>query len=92
MKDLRSWKELEAVKTQLEENLQLIASLDKSDKDASITRLTQELANIREEHSALQDMLMAQNDTLRQVTNNHSTELEEAARGVGAWKPWPSAM
>lgn len=73
--------ELESVKAQLEESRQLIASLDKSDKDVAISRLSQELANLREEHAALQDMLMAQNDTLRQVTNNHSTELEEAAKG-----------
>lgn len=73
--------ELQATKAHLEENLQLVASLDKSDKDATITRLSQDLANLREEHSALQDMLMAQNDTLRQVTNNHTTELEEAAKG-----------
>lgn len=73
--------ELEAAKSQLEETRQLIASLDKSDKDAAITRLSQDLANLREEHAALQDMLMAQNGTLRQVTNNHTTELEEAAKG-----------
>lgn len=73
--------ELEATKSQLEETRQLIASLDKSDKDAAITRLSLDLANLREEHAALQDMLMAQNDTLRQVTNNHTTELEEAAKG-----------
>jgi conserved oligomeric Golgi complex subunit 6 len=72
--------ELTAVKIQLEESRQLLSSLDKSDKDAAITRLSQDLANLREEHSALQDMLMAQNDTLRQVTNNHTTELEEAAK------------
>lgn len=73
--------ELETTKAQLEGTRQLLNTLDKSDKDTSITRLTQDLANLREEHAALQDMLMAQNDTLRQVTNNHTTELEEAAKG-----------
>lgn len=73
--------ELEAAKAHLEETRQLLSTLDKSDKDATLTRMSQDLANLREEHSALQDMLMAQNDTLRQVTNNHTTELEEAAKG-----------
>ncbi|EKM61154.1 uncharacterized protein PHACADRAFT_247574 [Phanerochaete carnosa HHB-10118-sp] len=73
-------RELEITKAQLDETRQLLQTLDKSDKDVAITRLTQDLANLREEHSALQDMLMAQNDTLRQVTNNHTTELEEAAK------------
>lgn len=74
-------RELQTTKAQLEEARQVLTSLDKSDKDVTITRLTQDLANLREEHAALQDMLMAQNDTLRQVTNNHTTELEEAAKG-----------
>lgn len=74
-------KELESTKLQLEQARQIVSTLDKSDKDATLARLSQDLANLREEHSALQDMLMAQNDTLRQVTNNHTTELEEAAKG-----------
>lgn len=73
--------ELESTKSQLEEARSLISSLDKSDKDATVARLSQDLTNLREEHAALQDMLMAQNETLRSITNNHTTELEEAAKG-----------
>jgi conserved oligomeric Golgi complex subunit 6 len=73
--------ESESLKTQLEEAKQLIASLDKSDKDATIARLSKEVSNANEEHAALKDMFMASNEHLREITNNHVTELEEAAKG-----------
>lgn len=72
--------ELESTKAQLEEAKQLIASLDKSDKDAIIARLTKELWNVQEEHAALKDMFVASNENLRDITNNHNTEREEAAK------------
>lgn len=73
--------ELENVKSQLDEAKQLISSLDKSDKDATIAQLSKELANAHEEHAALKDMFVASNEHLREITNNHVTELEEAAKG-----------
>ena len=73
--------ELESLRTQLEEAKQLIASLDKSDKDATIAQLSKELSNMHEEQAALKDMFTASNEHLREITNNHVTELEEAAKG-----------
>ncbi|KAI0094774.1 hypothetical protein BDY19DRAFT_982152 [Irpex rosettiformis] len=73
--------ELETVKTHLEETKRVIASLDKSDKDSAIAQLSKELSNAHEEHAALKDMFMASNEHLREITNNHVTELEEAAKG-----------
>ena len=73
--------ELETVKTQLEESKQLIASLDKSDKDEVISQLNRDLSNLREDHSALNEMFQATKGSLGEMADNHVKELEEAAKG-----------
>ncbi|PSS37576.1 hypothetical protein PHLCEN_2v592 [Hermanssonia centrifuga] len=73
--------ESQTAKAQLEEARQLIASLDKSDKDEVIARLNKDLANARQEHEVLSDMLQATNDSIREITDNHTRELEETAKG-----------
>ncbi len=73
--------DLENTKSQVEEARRIIASLDKSDKDEAITQLSRDLSNLQEEHAALTDMFTATKDSLREITNNHATELEEAAKG-----------
>ena len=72
--------ELESTKVQLEESKALIASLDKSDKDETITRLTGQLANVRQEHEVMQEMFQATNDSIREMSNKHSKDLEDAAQ------------
>lgn len=72
--------ELETTKAQLEESKQLIASLDKSDKDATIAQLAKELSNVQEEHAALKDMFTASSENLREITICHGAELEEIAK------------
>lgn len=73
--------DFENTKSQYEEARRVIASLDKSDKDETITQLSRDLSNLQEEHAALTDMFTATKDSLREITNNHATELEEAAKG-----------
>lgn len=73
--------DFENTKSQYEEARRVITSLDKSDKDETITQLSRDLSNLQEEHAALTDMFTATKDSLREITNNHATELEEAAKG-----------
>lgn len=72
--------DLENTTSQLEEAQRVIASLDKSDKDETINKLSRDLSNLQDEHAALTDMFTATKDSLREITNNHVTELEEAAK------------
>lgn len=73
--------ELESVKGQLTSAHQTLDSLDKGDKDEIITQLSKDLSNLRDEHAALSDMFQATKDSLREISLNHSKELEEAAKG-----------
>lgn len=71
--------ELQSTKAQLDESRTLIASLDKSDKDEALTRLAKDLANERAEREALTEMIKFQNESIRDMADNHVRELEDAA-------------
>ncbi|KAJ3545860.1 hypothetical protein NM688_g5577 [Phlebia brevispora] len=71
--------ELESTKAQLEESRTLISSLDKSDKDETIARLTKELTNERQERESMTEMVKFQNESINDMANNHAKELEAAA-------------
>ena len=45
--------DFENTKSQYEEARRVITSLDKSDKDETITQLSRDLSNLQEEHAAL---------------------------------------
>lgn len=72
--------ELETAKIHLEESRSLISSLDKSDKDETIARLSRELANEREQQANMREVLNALNQSISDMSNHHSKELEEAAK------------
>ena len=74
------YQELESTKAALEESRALIASLDKSDKDEMIARLSSQLANVRQEHEVMKEMFQATNDSIREMSNKHAKDLEEAAK------------
>jgi conserved oligomeric Golgi complex subunit 6 len=42
--------------------------------------LTRELANVRDDHSAITEVLVATKESLSEMSNNHARELEEAAK------------
>ncbi len=73
--------ELDSVKAQLEQARQLVSSLDRSDKDEVIAQLNRDLSNLREDHSALNEMFQATRASLGEMADNHVKELEEAAKG-----------
>ena len=73
--------ELETLKSQLASAHHTLDSMDKGDKDEIITQLSKDLSNLRDEHAALADMFQATKDSLREISLNHSKELEEAAKG-----------
>lgn len=73
--------ELQSAKAQLDSARQLVESMDKGDKDETIAQLSKDLSNLREDHAALEDMFTATKESLREITNNHATELQEAAKG-----------
>ena len=65
---------------ELDEARQIAAAGDKTDKDEVITRLTKELSNSRDDNASLNDVLSATKGSLIEITRNHTTELEEAAK------------
>ncbi|KAL4242122.1 hypothetical protein ABKN59_001888 [Abortiporus biennis] len=73
--------EFEHTKSQLDEARHIISSLDKTDKDETIAQLSKDLSNAKDDLVALTDMFEATKESLREITNNHATELEEAAKG-----------
>ncbi|KZT05973.1 uncharacterized protein LAESUDRAFT_654834 [Laetiporus sulphureus 93-53] len=75
-----SSQELESVKSQLDEARQIAATIDRSDKDEMIVRLSKELSNARDDHASLQDMFTATKESLTEVSKSHALELEDAAR------------
>lgn len=73
--------DMQKMKMELDEARQIAAASDQTDKDEVITRLMKELSNIRDDHASLNDMFTATKGSLIEITKNHTTELEEAAKG-----------
>jgi len=76
--------ELESLKSQLEEARQAsqaTVSTAAADQDAEIARLTKELSNAREDLNGVNEIFRATQESMREMSNNHQMELEEAAKG-----------
>ncbi|KAG2350224.1 hypothetical protein BDR05DRAFT_869163 [Suillus weaverae] len=72
----------ESLKAQLGDARAAFAATSVSaDQASEIDRLTKELANFRDENVMLNDILAVTKASLSEMSSNHTTELEEAARG-----------
>ncbi|KAH9984657.1 hypothetical protein BJV74DRAFT_931690 [Russula compacta] len=79
-----SLQEIETLKAQVDEARQAAlaaANNATAGQDAEIVRLTKELSNARDDLDALNEVLRATQESLREMGNNHQMELEEAAKG-----------
>ena len=75
---------MEPLKVQLEEArqaAQAAASAAAVDQSAEFARLTKELSNAREDLDSVNEMFRANQESMREMADNHRKELEEAAKG-----------
>jgi len=75
---------VEPLKVQLDEArqaAQAAASVAASDQSAEFARLTKELSNAREDLESVNEMFRANQESMREMADNHRMELEEAAKG-----------
>jgi chromosome segregation ATPase len=78
-----SLQEVESLKVQLDEArraAQASASAADADQNAEIIRLNKELSNSRDEHSGLNEVFHATQESMQEMSKNHQMELEEAAK------------
>ena len=76
--------EMESLKVQLDEARQAVqdaASATAADQSAEFVRLTKELSNAREDLDSVNEMFRANQESMREMADNHRMELEEAAKG-----------
>ena len=76
--------EMESLKVQLDEARQAVqdaASATAADQSAEVVRLTKELSNAREDLDSVNEMFRANQESMREMADNHRMELEEAAKG-----------
>lgn len=79
-----SLQEFESIKSQLgdaRKNADSIASTSASDQSSELNRLRKEISNAREDQEALKEVLGIQNESFAEMSDSHSKELEEAAKG-----------
>ncbi|KAI5123562.1 hypothetical protein M0805_003381 [Coniferiporia weirii] len=75
--------EIEALKKQIEEAEKaaaVVAASSSSEHASEVIRLTRELSSANDEMVALKEVLSAQKDSISEMSHNHSTELEVAAK------------
>lgn len=78
-----SLQEVDASKKQIEEAekaASTVAASSASEHAGEVLRLTRELSSAHDEATALKEVLSAQKDSISEMSNNHSKELEVAAQ------------
>jgi conserved oligomeric Golgi complex subunit 6 len=79
-----SLQEFESVNLQLEEarkSAEALVASTAQDRANEFAKLSKDLANAREDQAALHDVLAAQKESFKDMSENHTKELEEAAKG-----------